>query len=136
MFYQRVSTSKELRDASSQAEILLRDFEVESEMRMDVFIAKKNAAANIKETITPEQQRLVDRMLLEGKRAGLELPEEEGKLLTEKKKELSQLCVEFGVCHHFLSTIIILQCSHSSTRQKNYNEESVCTRQYISDIHV
>ena len=102
MFYQNVSPSKELRDASNQAEVLLRDFGVESEMRMDVFIAKKNAAANIKEKLTPEQQRLVDRMLLEGKRAGLELSEDKRKLLTEKKKELSQLCVEFGVCQSLL----------------------------------
>lgn len=76
---------------------MLREFGVEAEMRVDVFIAKKNAAANTKTQLKSEEQRLVDRMLLDGKRAGLDLPEEKRKLVTEKKKELSQLCVEFGV---------------------------------------
>lgn len=100
MFYQNVSTSKELRDASNQAEVLLRDFNVEVEMRVDVFTAKKHAQENITAKgikLTSEEQRLVDKMMLEGTRAGLDLSEEKRKLLTEKKKELSQLCVEFGV---------------------------------------
>ena len=102
LFYQNVSTDKELRDASSQAEVTLRDFLVEVEMRIDVFKAKKNAEANIKAQgvkLTPEEQRLVDKMLLEGKRSGLDLPEDKRELLTAKKKELSQLCVEFNVSH-------------------------------------
>lgn len=100
LFYQNVSTSKELRDASNQAEVLLRDFSVDIEMRVDVFNAKKHADANIKANgvkLTAEEARLVEKSLLEGKRAGLNLPEPERKKLTEKKKEISQLCVEFSV---------------------------------------
>lgn len=100
LFYQNVSTSKELRDASSQAEVIVRNFLVECEMRVDVFKAKKSADANIRALgvkLTPEEERLVEKMLLDGKRAGLELPDDKRELLTKKKKELSQLCVEFSV---------------------------------------
>lgn len=100
LFYQNVSTSKELRDASNQAEVFVRDFLVEAEMRVDVFAAKKHAEANIKAQdvkLTTEEKRLVEKMMLDGIRAGLDLPENKRDLLTTKKKELSQVCVEFGV---------------------------------------
>jgi len=46
-------------------------------MRVDVFQALRNAEKNLdKSSLNPEQSRLVEKMLLEGKRAGLELPEE------------------------------------------------------------
>ena len=85
-FYQNVSPSKELRDASNQAEILLRDFAVEASMRVDVYNAVKGAAENVeksKENIGPEEKRLIEKMVLDGKRAGLALPEEERKVLME-----------------------------------------------------
>ncbi|KAI6124381.1 hypothetical protein EV401DRAFT_1187749 [Pisolithus croceorrhizus] len=80
-FYQNVATSKELRDASTQAEQLQRDFGVEESMRLDVFQAKI--------------QRLVKKMVLDGKRAGLALPEEDRTQLMALQKELSQVAVEF-----------------------------------------
>ncbi|CCM01864.1 uncharacterized protein FIBRA_03935 [Fibroporia radiculosa] len=98
-FYQNVSTSKELRDASNAAEVLVRDYGVESSMRLDVFQAKLAAEKNIKasgETLAPEEQRLVDKMILDGKRAGLALPEKEREELTKLKKELSQASLEFS----------------------------------------
>ncbi|KDR82739.1 hypothetical protein GALMADRAFT_238246 [Galerina marginata CBS 339.88] len=106
-FYQNVSPSKELRDASNEAESLVRDFGVESSMRLDVFKAKVAAEKNIKESgqwekLSPEGQRLVEKLVLDGTRAGLALPEEKREELTTLKKELSQVCLEF---------------------QKNFNEE-------------
>ncbi|THH20564.1 hypothetical protein EW146_g816 [Bondarzewia mesenterica] len=80
-FYQNVSPSKEIRDASNNAEVLVRDFGVESSMRLDVFEAKAAAEKNIKASgreLNPEEQRL-DR-----------------KELTDLKKELSQVCLEFS----------------------------------------
>ena len=67
-FYQNVSPSKELRDASNEAESLIRDFGVESSMRLDVYKAKVAAEKNLKasgewEKLSPEQQRLVDKMV-------------------------------------------------------------------------
>ena len=91
-FYQQVSTSKELRDASNQAEILIRDFGVESSMRIDVYNAKVAAQKNIKSSgkkLNPEEQRLVEKMIQDGSRAGLALPEPDRERLTEWKKELS-----------------------------------------------
>ncbi len=99
-FYQNVSPSKELRDASNEAEVLVRDFGVDASMRIDVFRAKQAAEKNIKASgrkLTSEEQRLVDKLLLDGKRAGLALPDEEREKLTTLKKELSQTCLEFSV---------------------------------------
>ena len=48
-------------------------------MRLDVFQALKDAKAHIDasgQKLTPEELRLVEKMLLEGKRDGLDLPEE------------------------------------------------------------
>lgn len=99
-FYQNVAISKELRDASTQAEQLQRDFGVEDSMRLDVFQAKVAAEKNLRESgaferLTGEQRRLVEKMILDGKRAGLALPEEEKTQLMALQKELSQVVVEF-----------------------------------------
>ena len=97
-----MSPSKELRDASNDAEVLVRDFGVTSSMRLDVFQAKVAAEKNIKasgqwDKLSSEEKRLVDKMILDGKRAGLALPEKERDELMTLKKELSQACLEFSV---------------------------------------
>ena len=71
-------------------------------MRLDVFNAKTAAQKNIESSgakLTSEQKRLVDKMLLDGKRAGLALPEAQRNELTELKKLLSQTTLEFSVRH-------------------------------------
>ncbi|KAI9509217.1 Metalloprotease [Russula earlei] len=98
-FYQNVSPSKELRDASNEAEQLVSDFGVESSMRIDVYRAKVAAQKNIETSgrkLNQEEQRLVEKMVQEGTRAGLGLPEADREQLTESKKELSQICLEFS----------------------------------------
>ena len=67
-FYQNVSPTKEIRDASNEAESLVLDFEVESSMRIDVFNAKKAAKENAEasgqwDQLSSEQKRLVDKMV-------------------------------------------------------------------------
>ncbi|KAJ7784621.1 metallopeptidase MepB [Mycena metata] len=99
-FYQNVAPSKALRDASTAADSLVRDYGVESSMRLDVFQAKVAAEKNIKssgvwEKLNSEEQRLVEKMILDGKRSGLDLPEAERNTLTVLQKELSQVCLEF-----------------------------------------
>jgi metallopeptidase MepB len=99
-FYQNVSPSKELRDASNEAEQLGLDFSVESSMRIDVYNAKVAAQKNIEASgkkLNPEEQRLVEKMVQDDKRAGLALPEADRERLTVWKKELSQVCLEFSV---------------------------------------
>ena len=67
-FYQNVSPTKEIRDASNEAQSLLLDFGVESSMRLDVFKAKMAAKENVEasgqwDKLSPEQHRLVDKMV-------------------------------------------------------------------------
>ncbi|TFK73564.1 zincin [Pluteus cervinus] len=100
-FYQNVSPSKELRDASNEAESTVRNFGVESSMRLDVYHAKVEAEKNIKasgqwDKLSAEEKRLVEKMILDGTRAGLALPEKERTELTTLKKDLSQICLEFS----------------------------------------
>jgi Zn-dependent oligopeptidase len=100
LFYQNVSSSKELRDASTEADQLVRDFGVESSMRIDVYNAKLTAQKNIEASgkkLNPEELRLVEKMVQDGTRAGLGLPEADRERLTTWKKELSQVCLEFQV---------------------------------------
>ena len=128
LFYQNVSTSKELRDAANAAEVLLREYGIEMSMRIDVHQAKVNAEKNIKATnyqLNPEEKRLVEKLILDGKRAGLDLPEKERKELEKLQKELSQTCVEFSVS----LTLGSLHCYSRSDKQKNFNEENVCSHE-------
>ena len=106
-FYKNVSPSKELRDASNEADALLRDYAVDASLRVDVFKAKVAAEKNIKasgKVLTPEEQRLVEKMILEGKRDGLALPESEREELKKLQKALSQTCLDFSVS-------LVLLCS-------------------------
>ncbi|TDL22641.1 Metalloprotease [Rickenella mellea] len=99
LFYKNVSTEKDIRDAATEADNLVKNFSVEAEMRLDVFNAKKAASDNIAKEGAPlnaEEKRLVEKMLLDGKRAGLDLPEAQRDELTRLKKELSQVCVKFN----------------------------------------
>lgn len=102
-FYQNVSPDQALRDASTEAEKLVRDFGIESSMRVDVYNALLNAKEK-GEKLSPEEQRLVDKMILDGRRAGLALPDDKREELMKLKKELSAVCTDFG---------------------KNFNEEKV-----------
>ena len=99
-FYQNVSPSQELRDASTKAEGIVREYGVESSMRLDVFRAKQAAEKNIKQsgkTLTAEEQRFVEKSIQDGTRAGLALPDKEREELAKLMKELSSTCLEFSV---------------------------------------
>jgi Zn-dependent oligopeptidase len=87
--------------------VLVRDFGVESSMRIDVYKAKIAAQKNVESSgkkLNPEEQRLVEKMVQDGSRAGLALPEADRERLTEWKKELSQVCLEFSVSVFIIST--------------------------------
>ncbi|EIN12760.1 metallopeptidase MepB [Punctularia strigosozonata HHB-11173 SS5] len=100
-FYQNVSPQKPLRDASNDADVVISAYGVENSMRKDLFDAKVAAKENMDRTgeydkLDGEQKRLVDKMLQEGRRAGLALPEKERQQLSDLKKELSAVCLEFS----------------------------------------
>lgn len=57
-----------MRDASNEAEVQIRNFGVESSMRLDVFQAKMNAEKNLKasgeyDKLSPEDKKLIERMV-------------------------------------------------------------------------
>jgi Zn-dependent oligopeptidase len=86
IFYVHVTPNDALRNASIAAEEVLDKYAVEVEMREDVYQSILHAEKNIKESgqqLTPEEKRLVEKMVLEGKRAGLALPAEKREQLKE-----------------------------------------------------
>lgn len=72
-------------------------------MREDLYKAKATAEANLRKTgawdkLSAEQKRLVEKMLLDGKRAGLALENKEDKeRLKILKDQLSDACLKFMV---------------------------------------
>jgi Zn-dependent oligopeptidase len=90
-----------VRDASLKAKKMLREYEVEISMRLDLFQVTLAAEKNMKSSgewdrLDFESQRLVEKMITEGKRAGLALPEKERDELGMLKKELSDLILQFN----------------------------------------
>jgi Zn-dependent oligopeptidase len=78
-FYQNVSPDEALRNAAETAEKRFNKHRIESSMRLDTFQALRDAKVNIDRSgqmLSFEEERLVEKMLLEGKRDGLDLPEE------------------------------------------------------------
>lgn len=72
-----------------------QEFGIESDMREDVF-AVVESVRELKEPLGVEDQRLLDKMVLEYKRNGLGLPKEKQELLKEIKKKMSQLSIQFS----------------------------------------
>jgi len=92
-----VALDKEVRDASCEAEKKMDEFSVEMAMRKDIFdnmvaFSKTGEAGGL----DPEHKRYLDRLLIEGKRNGLDLPEDKRKEITEIKKKISELGVNFN----------------------------------------
>jgi metallopeptidase MepB len=107
-FYQAVSTDSELRDASSKAEEIMDEFNIEASMREDIFVlvdaAWKKAQAGNPEGLDGESMRLLEKERKSYIRNGLGI--EKGvkrDRFKEIKKRLSTIQIEF---------------------QKNLNEES------------
>jgi Zn-dependent oligopeptidase len=98
-FYQNVAPSKELRDASKQAESISQEYDVEMGMRTDIFKVVEDTAARILasgERLAPEDQRFVDKVVLEGKRNGLALSNDQQRVFKILKEELNKVMIEFN----------------------------------------
>ena len=94
-FYQAVSTSQELRNASSQAEELMDEFFIETAMREDVF-KLVDAALKKNESLDPESRRLLEKEHKDYIRNGLGLPAGPKRdRFKDIKKRLSQISIEF-----------------------------------------
>jgi metallopeptidase MepB len=102
-FYQAVSTNQELRDASSKAEEIMDEFNIETSMREDIF-KLVDAAYQKGEDLDPESRRLLEKERKSYIRNGLGIPAGPKRdRFKDIKKRLSMIQIEF---------------------QKNLNEES------------
>jgi hypothetical protein len=101
LFYQHVATSKELRNSAAAARKLLEEHKIKMSMRLDVYRAKVKAKRNILNSdrqLNPEEERLVEKLILEGKRDGLELPAKANRQKVERlQNDLSEAERKFDV---------------------------------------
>lgn len=130
MFMKHVSPLKTLRDASSEADRLIEEYKVDSSRRMDLFQAKLAAEKAIKASgewgkLSVEQQRLVDKMILDGTRLGLMLAEDAREELKKLQKDLHQTEQEFRVSLWFVSLECILTMDASEKYYRGYGMSSV-----------
>ncbi|KAJ1668012.1 metalloendopeptidase [Coemansia sp. RSA 1813] len=97
-FLQNVSTDKDIRDASSNAEQHLRAFHIESMMREDVYKSVRSVFGNTAEMekLEPEDRLLVEKMELQYRRNGLALSAGQREKLGQIRKRLSELGIAFS----------------------------------------
>lgn len=95
-FPQHAAVDKAVREASSKAEQKLEEFDVEMSMRRDIFdrvVGFKNSVGT--GGLTAEQKRLVEKLILHGKRNGLHLSDEIQQEVKKIKKRMSELSIKF-----------------------------------------
>lgn len=100
LFLQYVSTDKDIRDASVEADKAVQAWGVDMIGREDVYEAVLDAQKHAAESansvkLNPEEQRLLDRVVLERKRNGLGLEKHKREQYQQLKKRIMELEVEF-----------------------------------------
>ena len=98
LFVQYVSTDVSVRDASVDADKAMQDFSLDSLTRIDVYKALRAAEAHTKKhnvSLNNEEQRLMERMILDRTRAGLGLFDDKREELLAVQKKIMGLEVDF-----------------------------------------
>lgn len=94
IFMAHVSTDASVRANARAGEEFLGNWGVEISQREDLYKAIKAFAA-MNPTLNPEQKRMLDFMLRDYRRAGMELPKDKRDRIAEIQKELNKLGIEF-----------------------------------------
>ncbi|CAN6674717.1 saccharolysin [Trichomonascus vanleenenianus] len=95
-FYQRVSTDKGLREASTKAEEKLENYFIDAASREDVYVKVKAVWENLPKGIDPESKRLVEKLVKKYERNGLGLEKAKREKVTQLRKELSNISIQFA----------------------------------------
>lgn len=87
--------------------MLIDEFRAIDELRVDIQDAKIVAEKNIRSSgdwdrLTPEERRLLEKLLLDGKRRGQSLPKEAQEEIVTIKKQLSDLITEYDVSRRLI----------------------------------
>lgn len=95
-FYQNVSPHEDLRDASTKADELISEYEIDSGMRVDVYEAFSKVFKNLPPGLDSESLRIAEKMEKGFKRSGLDKEEDVRKRIGELRKRLSTLSIQFS----------------------------------------
>lgn len=96
-FLQHVSSDKDVRTASTEADKSLSEFDVEKSMRDDVYRRLEHLQTVLPpDSLKPEAKRFLERLLKLGQRNGLNLSPEKQEKIKDLKKRLSSLSIDFS----------------------------------------
>lgn len=96
-FFNSVSDNKELRDVSHEVEVDLDKHSIEQNLRVDVYNVFKTLSETVDyKSLDTETARFLEKLMLDFKRNGLSLGDDERQKFKELKLELTELSTQFS----------------------------------------